>query len=80
MNPKQGSPERQNHYLPRTRNGRIAVGFFLVCFLFTQPPLVLWIANRIEPTILGMPFLYIFLLADYFILIAVLIWARWKGV
>lgn len=68
-----------NHYLPRTRTGKIAVGLFLLLFLFCQPPLVFWLANRIEPVLLGMPFLFVYLLAAYFALIGVLIWARWKG-
>ena len=74
------SSDRQNHYLPRSFKGRVAVGLFLLFFLLSQPPLVFWLANRIEPVLLGMPFLYLFLLVDYFILIGILIWARRKGV
>jgi hypothetical protein len=43
-----------------------------------QPPLVYVIANRIEPTVLGVPFLYAYLLVIYCGLIGVLIWARRK--
>ena len=71
---------RHNHYLPRTRNGRIAVGLFLLVFLFAEPPLVYWIGNRIEPFILGMPFLFAYLGLIYFVLIGILIWARRRGV
>ena len=74
------SSERRNHYIPRSFTGRVAVVLFLLFFALTQPPLVFWLANRINPVLLGMPFLYVFLLADYFILIGILIWARKKGV
>lgn len=53
---------------------------FLLLFLLAQPPLVFWLANRIEPVLLGMPFLFVYLLVDYFAMIGVLIWARLKGV
>jgi hypothetical protein len=68
-------PQR-SHYIPRTRTGRIAVGAFLVLFAFTQPPLVFVLANRTDPWILGVPFLYAYLFALYFALIAVLLWAK----
>ena len=74
------SSGRRNHYIPRTFKGRVAVGLFLLFFSLTQPPMVFWLANRIDPVVLGMPFLYVFLLVDYFILIGILIWARKKGV
>lgn len=66
----------RTHYLPRTPAGRIGVGAFLLLFAFTQPPLVFWIANRIEPRIFGAPFIYAYLLVIYFLLIGVLLWAR----
>ena len=67
------------HYLPRTKEGRWAVVGFLFLFAFTQPPLVFWLANRTEPWIGGVPFLYAYLLVLYFALIAVLLWARRRG-
>lgn len=66
----------RSHYIPRTRAGRIAVVGFLAIFAFTQPPLVFWLGNRVEPWIGGVPFLYGYLLALYTVLIAVLVWAR----
>lgn len=66
----------RSHYIPRTRAGRIAVVGFLAIFAFTQPPLVFWLGNRVEPWIGGVPFLYGYLLALYTALIAVLVWAR----
>lgn len=69
----------RSHYVPRTTAGRIAVGAFLALFAFTQPPLVYWIANRVEPRVAGVPFLYAYLLLLYLALIAVLIWARRKN-
>ena len=69
--------ERQrSHYLPRTPIGRLLVVLFLGLFAFTQPPLVFWIGNRVEPWLAGMPFLYVYLLVLYFLLIGVLIWMR----
>jgi hypothetical protein len=44
-----------------------------------QPPLVWWLANRIEPWVFGMPFLYAWLLGAYVAMIGVLIWAWRKG-
>lgn len=67
---------KRSHYIPRTLAGRIAVGAFLVLFAFTQPPLVFVLANRTEPWILGVPFLYAYLFLLYFALIAVLLWAK----
>lgn len=52
---------------------------FLGLFAFTQPPLVFWLGNRIEPSVAGVPFLYVYLLVLYLALIAVLLWARRKG-
>ena len=53
---------------------------FLALFSLTQPPIVNTVANRTEPWLLGMPFLYTYLLVIYFVLIAVLIWAMRRGV
>jgi len=44
-----------------------------------EPPFVTSWANRIEPWILGMPFLYAYLLMVYVALIGVLLWAKWRG-
>lgn len=72
--------DRRSHYIPRTRAGRIATIAFLVAVLLAQPPIVHGLMNRIEPWILGMPFLFAYLLAVYLFGIAVLIWAQRKGV
>ncbi len=66
----------RSHFVPRTRAGRIAVVCFLVLFAFTQPPLVFWLGNRIEPWIFGVPFLYGYLLILYVLLIGVLLWTK----
>lgn len=71
---------RRSHYLPRTRNGWIATILFLVCMVLSQPPIVHGLMNRVEPWVLGMPFLYAYLLVVYVLGIAVLIWALWKNV
>lgn len=62
--------------MPRTREGRFAVLAFLALFALAEPPLVYLLANRIEPRVLGMPFLYVYLLIIYIGLITVLVWAQ----
>ena len=47
--------------------------------LTSKPPIVHGFMNRIEPWVLGMPFLYAWLLGVYVLSIAVLIWAYRKG-
>jgi hypothetical protein len=66
----------RSHLIPRTRAGRIAVVLFLALFALTQPPAVYLFANRMQPWILGLPFLYAYLLVLYLLLIAVLLWAK----
>ena len=78
--PSDEYPNYRSHYRPRTRDGWIAVVLFLTLFALTQPPFVYLVANRIAPWVLGLPFLYAYLLILYFASIAVLIWARWRGV
>jgi len=46
----------------------------------SQPPVVHELANRIEPWVFGMPFLYVYLLGVYVVTIAVLIWTMRKKV
>ncbi len=68
----------RSHYLPRSREGRLAVVAFLVLMALAQPPIVHGLANRIEPWVLGMPFLYAWLLGVYVLLIGVLLWVLRK--
>lgn len=65
----------RSHLLPRTREGWIAVLLFLGLFALVEPPFVNTLANRIQPWLLGFPFLYTYLLVIYGALIVVLIWA-----
>jgi hypothetical protein len=65
----------RSHLLPRTRNGWVAAILFLVLLALAEPPIVHGLANRVEPWILGLPFLYAYLLGVYVALIGVLIWA-----
>jgi len=74
-----GYPRFGSHYLPRTRTGRITVIAFLVLMALAEPPIVFAFANRVEPWLLGMPFLYAWLLFVYIGLIAVLIVALRRG-
>ncbi|HEY5622429.1 MAG TPA: hypothetical protein VIV14_01625 [Gammaproteobacteria bacterium] len=73
-------PRIRSHYIPRTRNGWIAVVAFLGLFALTQPPIVNTIVNRVTPWLFGLPFLYAYLLLIYIGLIGVLIWAQRRGV
>ncbi len=69
----------RSHYAPRTRRGWICTIAFIVAMLLAQPPIVHGLMNRIEPWILGMPFLFFWLLVAYLAGIAVLIHADRKG-
>ena len=82
MTPRQRDayPSYRNHFRPRTRDGLVAVVAFVGLFVFTHPPLVYWIANRIDPILVGVPFLYAYLLGLYCALIAVLIWTHRRRV
>jgi hypothetical protein len=72
-------PVPHSHYRPRSRNGWIAVIAFLGLLALAQPPIVHTLANRIEPWILGLPFLYAYLLAVYVGMIGVLLWVQRRG-
>jgi len=64
-----------SHLRPRTRDGWVAVLLFLGLFLLVEPPLLFLLANRTDPWILGVPFLYAYLFLVYAALIGVLLWA-----
>ncbi len=68
-----------SHLRPRTPRGWIAVVAFVGLLALTQPPFVHGLANRIDPWVLGLPFLYAYLLFLYVAMIAVLIWAYRRG-
>ncbi len=53
-------------------SARWLYGVLLLLFGLTQWPLLAW-ANRIEPTLYGVPFLYVYLLVIYLLAIALLI-------
>ncbi len=67
---------KQSHFLPRSRDGWIAVVAFVGLMLLAQPPFVHAVADRVEPWILGLPFLYAWLLGVYVAMIAVLLWVQ----
>ena len=69
----------RSHFVPRSRAGKIATVLFLALMALAQPPIVHGFANRIEPWVLGMPFLYAYLLVVYVLMIAVLVWAHRQG-
>ena len=73
-------PQRRSRFLPRSRDGRIAAAAFGAVFLLAMPPVTHTLLNRIEPAVLGVPFMYLTLFVVYSVLIAVLIWAYRRGV
>lgn len=66
----------RNHLIPRTGLGRRLASLFLGLFLLTQWP-ALPLVNRIEPTVLGFPFLFVYLLVVYVALIVTLVTAAY---
>ena len=70
-------PALRSHYRPRSRGGRVAVLGYLALMALAEPPFVHGPANRVEPWILGVPFLYAYLFLVYAALIGLLIWV-WK--
>ena len=52
----------------------MAVILFLALLALAEPPVVYALANRVEPWVLGFPFLYTYLLMVYTALIGVLLW------
>ena len=71
---------RRSHFLPRTRDGQIATFAFILCLVLAEPPIVHGLANRVEPWVLGMPFLFGYLLIVYLLLIGVLVWTLRRNV
>ena len=69
----------RSHLWPRTRDGRVALVAFVLLFMLAMPPVTHSVLNRIEPTFLGLPFLYVALFVVYSVLIGVLIWAYRRG-
>ena len=63
--------------------GALAVdmGSFLGLMALVQPPIVFWVDTHLgSGWVLGMPFLYVYLGAVYFLLIGVLLWALRRAV
>jgi hypothetical protein len=70
----------RSHLIPRTRPGRTAVTAFIALFALCMPPVTHVVLNRVQPTLLGLPFFWVSLLVVYALLIAVLIYAYRSGV
>lgn len=69
----------RSHWIPRTAVGRAATVLFLVLMALAQPPVVHGLADRVEPWILGVPFLYAYLFVVYAAMIVVLVWAALRS-
>jgi hypothetical protein len=73
-------PVPRSHFLPRTAAGRRATVAFLLLFALCMPPFTHTLWNRIEPTVGGLPFLWVVLLALYTVLVVILVRAYRDGV
>jgi hypothetical protein len=69
-----------SHFIPRTRDGRIATGLFLALFLVAMPPVTHRVLDRPESWIGGVPFFFVSLFVVYCLLIGVLVWALGRDV
>ena len=72
-------PRYRSHLVPRTRDGWIATVAFLALFALAMPPVTHTVLNRVQPVVLGLPFLYAALLVVYVALIGVLVWTYRRG-
>jgi len=73
-------PKYRNHLVPRTRDGWVATVTFLAVLALAMPPVTHTFFNRLEPVIVGLPFLYAVLLGIYLVLVGILIWTYRRGV
>jgi hypothetical protein len=69
-----------SHWIPRTRDGRIATVAFVLLFLLAMPPVTHGVLNRTDVWLGGIPLLFVALLGIYCALIGVLLWALRRGV
>lgn len=70
----------KSHFIPRTRDGRIATIAFVALFMLAMPPFTHVVLDRPDWSIAGVPFLFVALLVIYTGLIAILVWALRRGV
>lgn len=74
--PEEAYPRYRSHFVPRTAAGRRSLLLFLALFFLAEPPILFAVANRVEPWILGLPFLYAYLLLVYTALVGLLLVMR----
>jgi len=74
------APKYRSHYRPRTRDGWIATVAFVLLFALCMPPVTHTLLDRVDPWMLGTPFLYAALFFVYVALIGVLVWTLRRGV
>ena len=77
---KNSYPSFRSHFWPRTWDGWLGLTVLVILFMLVEPPVLYIVANRIEPWILGLPFLYAYLSVLYVALVGVLLWIKWRGV
>lgn len=70
----------RSHFVPRTREGRIATAAFVALFLLVMPPLTHLVWDRPDAWIAGWPFFFVVLFLIYCALVGVLVWTLRRGV
>ena len=75
------SPEPpRSHFVPRTREGRLATAAFVALFLLAMPPVTHALWDRPDRWIAGWPFFFVVLFLVYSALVGVLVWTLRKDV
>ncbi len=73
------SHQRRSHLIPRSPGTVILIIWFVICFAAIQWPGWL-IANRVEPYVLGLPFMFFWAILWWLLLIATIIYVAAKGI
>jgi hypothetical protein len=71
--------QSKSHVLPRSREGRIVSGIYLLLFLCVMPPVTHRLLDRPDVWIGGLPFFFVSLFVLYCLLIGVVVWAFRRG-
>ena len=72
-----GYLEFKSHWIPRSREGKLALLYFVILYLLVEWP-VLKLFNSIDPVILGFPILLVWLSGVYLLLILGLLYIMGK--
>lgn len=69
----------KSHFVPRTREGRVVAGTYLLLFICMMPPVTHRVLDRPDAWIGGVPFFFASLLFLYCLIIGVVVWAYRRG-